>query len=86
MNDYGVSVEEAMDKFEEMAENAWKDTNDDILQPIPPAVSTEMLVRILNFARMDEVTYAQRQDGYTCPEKVETKPYIIALFVNSFEI
>ncbi|XP_031119892.1 vetispiradiene synthase 3-like [Ipomoea triloba] len=85
MNDYGVSVEEAMNKFREIAENAWKDTNEDILQPTTPAISTEILMRILNFARIDEVVYMKRQDGYTYPEKV-LKPYIIALFVDCFEI
>lgn len=86
INDYGVSVEEAIDKFQEMVENAWKDTNEDILGPIPPAaISNEILMRILNFARVDEVIYMHGQDNYTYPEK-KLKHYIIALFVDSFEI
>ncbi|XP_031120108.1 vetispiradiene synthase 3-like, partial [Ipomoea triloba] len=85
MNDYGVTAEEAMDKFQEMVENAWKDTNEDILQPIPSAVSTDILIRILNFARIDDVVYKNKQDGYTNPEKV-LKPCIFSLLVNSFEI
>ncbi|KAK4739455.1 hypothetical protein R3W88_003152 [Solanum pinnatisectum] len=83
MRDYGVSTEVAMDKFQEMAETAWKDVNEGILQPTP--VSTEILTRILNLARIIDVTYKHNQDGYTHPEKV-LKPHIIALLVDSIEI
>ncbi|XP_070035760.1 viridiflorene synthase [Nicotiana tomentosiformis] len=83
MRDYGVSTEVAMEKFQEMAEIAWKDVNEGILRPTP--VSTEILTRILNLARIIDVTYKQNQDGYTHPEKV-LKPHIIALLVDSIEI
>ncbi|XP_015169439.1 vetispiradiene synthase 1-like [Solanum tuberosum] len=83
MRDYGVSTEVAMDKFQEMAETAWKDVNEGILQPTP--VSTKILTRILNLARIIDVTYKHNQDGYTHPEKV-LKPHIIALLVDSIEI
>ncbi|KAG5625884.1 hypothetical protein H5410_011102 [Solanum commersonii] len=83
MRDYGVSTEVAMDKFQEMAETAWKDVNEGILRPTP--VSTKILTRILNLARIIDVTYKHNQDGYTHPEKV-LKPHIIALLVDSIEI
>ncbi|KAH0783139.1 hypothetical protein KY290_002737 [Solanum tuberosum] len=83
MRDYGVSTEVAMEKFQEMAEIAWKDVNEGILQPTP--VSTKILTRILNLARIIDVTYKHNQDGYTHPEKV-LKPHIIALLVDSIEI
>ncbi|XP_049350985.1 sesquiterpene synthase 31 [Solanum verrucosum] len=83
MRDYGVSTEVAMEKFQEMAETAWKDVNEGILQPTP--VSTKILTRILNLARIIDVTYKHNQDGYTHPEKV-LKPHIIALLVDSIEI
>ncbi|CAN4108288.1 unnamed protein product [Withania somnifera] len=35
MRDYNVSTEVAMDKFQEMAEIAWKDINEGILRPTP---------------------------------------------------
>ncbi|KAM3360325.1 hypothetical protein P3S68_020037 [Capsicum galapagoense] len=82
MRDYGVSTEEAMAKFHEMAETAWKDVNKGILRPAP--VSMEILTRILNLARIIDVTYKHNQDGYTHPEKV-LKPYIGALLVDSIE-
>lgn len=83
MRDYGVSTEEAMNKFQEMGETAWKDANEGILRPVP--VSTEILTRILNLVRIIDVTYKNNQDGYTHPEKV-LKPHIIALLVNSIAI
>ncbi|NP_001239040.1 sesquiterpene synthase 31 [Solanum lycopersicum] len=83
MRDYGVSTQVAMDKFQEMAETAWKDVNEGILRPTP--VSAKILTRILNLARIIDVTYKHNQDGYTHPEKV-LKPHIIALLVDSIEI
>ncbi|XP_059311810.1 vetispiradiene synthase 3 [Lycium ferocissimum] len=83
MRDYDVSTEKAMEKFQEMAEIAWKDVNEGILRPTP--VSTKILTRILNLARIIDVTYKHNQDGYTHPEKV-LKPHIIALLVDSIEI
>ncbi|KAH0745388.1 hypothetical protein KY285_007045 [Solanum tuberosum] len=84
MRDYGVSTEEAMNKFQEMGETAWKDANEGMLWPVRP-VSTEILTRILNLVRIIDVTYKRNQDGYTHPEKV-LKPHIIALLVDSIAI
>jgi len=83
MRDYGISTKDAMAKFQGMAEAAWKDINEGFLRPTP--VSTEILSRILNLARIVEVTYIHNLDGYTHPEKV-LKPHIIALLVDSIEI
>ncbi|PHT41439.1 Vetispiradiene synthase 1 [Capsicum baccatum] len=55
MRDYGVSTEEAMEKFQEMADTAWKDVNERILRPT--AVSTKILTHVLNLARIIDVTY-----------------------------
>ncbi|KAG5625888.1 hypothetical protein H5410_011106 [Solanum commersonii] len=69
---WGINVTEvAMEKFQEMAETAWKDVNEGILRPTP--VSTKILTRILNLARIIDVTYKHNQDGYTHPEKVAEK-------------
>ncbi|MCE3215658.1 hypothetical protein HAX54_003130 [Datura stramonium] len=80
MKDYSVSTKEAMTKFQEMAEVAWKDINEGILRPTP--ISMELLSRILNLARIIDVVYKYNQDGYTLPERV-LKPHIIALLVDS---
>lgn len=79
MNEYGVSLEKAMEKFQEMAELGLKDLNEGLLKPTP--VPTEILLRIVNLTRVVLVTYQHNQDGYTHPEKV-LKPHIIALLVD----
>ncbi|XP_031119843.1 vetispiradiene synthase 3-like [Ipomoea triloba] len=84
MRDYGVSVHEAMDKLQEIVDNAWKDINEDIVEPTLP-ISREILMCLLNIARVDSVVYMQNQDGFTNSEKV-MKPYMIAVLVGSFEI
>ncbi|CAN4114341.1 unnamed protein product [Withania somnifera] len=73
----------AMDKFQEMGEAGWKDINEGMLRPTP--IPMEFLSRILNLARLVDVTYKHNEDGYTHPEKV-LKPHIIALVVDSIKI
>ncbi|CAN4114380.1 unnamed protein product [Withania somnifera] len=83
MRDYSVSTKEAMDKFQEMGEAGWKDINEGMLRPTP--IPMEFLSRILNLARLVDVTYKHNEDGYTHPEKV-LKPHIIALVVDSIKL
>ncbi|KAM3360323.1 hypothetical protein P3S68_020035 [Capsicum galapagoense] len=83
MRDYSVSTKEAMAKFQEMGESGWKDINEGMLRPTP--IPIEFLSRILNLARLVDVTYKHNEDGYTHPEKV-IKPHIIAMVVDSFKI
>ncbi|PHT29877.1 5-epiaristolochene synthase [Capsicum baccatum] len=83
MRDYSVSTKEAMAKFQEMGEWGWKDINEGMLRPTP--IPMEFLSRILNLARLVDVTYKHNEDGYTHPEKV-IKPHIIAMVVDSFKI
>ncbi|XP_031103532.1 vetispiradiene synthase 3-like [Ipomoea triloba] len=79
VKEYGVSLEKAMEKFQELADLALKDLNEGLLQPTP--VSAEILLRIFNLTCIIFVTYQHNQDGYTCPEKV-LKPHIVALLVD----
>ncbi|CAN4114326.1 unnamed protein product [Withania somnifera] len=83
MRDYSVSTKAAMDKFQEMGEAGWKDINEGMLRPTP--IPMEFLSRILNLARLVDVTYKHNEDGYTHPEKV-LKPHIIAPVVDSIKI
>ncbi|KAM3201098.1 5-epiaristolochene synthase-like isoform X2 [Capsicum annuum] len=83
MRDCSVSTKEAMAKFQEMGESGWKDINEGMLRPTP--IPMEFLSRILNLARLVDVTYKHNEDGYTHPEKV-IKPHIIAMVVDSFKI
>ncbi|PIN05648.1 5-epiaristolochene synthase [Handroanthus impetiginosus] len=83
MNEYGVSEEDAMKEFRNIAENAWKDINEEFVKD--NGVSMEIMKRVVNLARLSDVIYKHNQDGYTEQEKV-LKPYIIGLLVNSFKI
>lgn len=82
MKDHGVCEEEAMQAFNKIAENAWKDINGEIMKE--KTVSMEILKRIVNLSRLIDVVYKHNQDGYTHPEKV-LKPLITALLVDSFQ-
>ncbi|XP_034679562.1 (-)-germacrene D synthase-like [Vitis riparia] len=59
---YGVSKEEAYDEFKKQVENAWKDINEEFLQPT--AVPVPLLTRVLSFSRMMDVLYKD-EDEYT---------------------
>ncbi|XP_031131123.1 vetispiradiene synthase 3-like [Ipomoea triloba] len=83
MKEYCVSQEKAMEKFQEMAELGLKDLNEGLIKPTP--VPAEILLRIVNLARIVFVTYQHNQDGYTHPEKV-LKPHIIALVVDPIPV
>ncbi|XP_073046755.1 germacrene A synthase-like [Primulina eburnea] len=79
----GVTMEEAINKIDEMVVAAWKDINDNFKKPFP--CSKEVLLIILNFTRIIDVAYKNYEDGYTEPEKV-LKPLIVAMSVEPFKI
>ncbi|KAL7159525.1 hypothetical protein ABFS83_01G033100 [Erythranthe nasuta] len=82
VKEHGLSTEVTIDLFYEMAENAWKELNEGLMDN---SVTMEILMRIYNFARLIDVTYNHSGDGYTHPEKL-LKPSIVALLVDSFEV
>ncbi|RVW79396.1 (-)-germacrene D synthase [Vitis vinifera] len=59
---FGVSKEEAYDEFKKQVENAWKDINEEFLQPT--AVPVPLLTRVLNLSRVMDVLYKD-EDEYT---------------------
>ncbi|KAG8386209.1 hypothetical protein BUALT_Bualt03G0125200 [Buddleja alternifolia] len=79
MNENGASKEEVFAEFEKQLEKSWKDMNQECLQPT--AVPMAILMRILNFARLMDLTYGHGDDAYGNP-KSETKGYIQYLFVE----
>ncbi|KAI3468316.1 hypothetical protein Pfo_024979 [Paulownia fortunei] len=83
MKEYGVSEGEAMEEFNNIAENAWKEINGEFVKE--KSVSMEILKRVANLSRLIDVVYKHNQDGYTHPEKV-LKPLITALLVDSFNV
>lgn len=78
-----MTKEEAMNKFSEMAANAWKDTNEECLGL--SSNSRDVFMILLNFNRFIDVTYKNNEDGFTQPEKV-LKPHIIALLIDQIKI
>ncbi|KAG6393444.1 hypothetical protein SASPL_147685 [Salvia splendens] len=84
VKEYGVIKEEAMAKLMEIAMDAWKDTNKEMLRP-SCYKSRDLLTVILNFERLVDVTYKDKEDGYTHPEKV-LKPLIVDMFVDAFQV
>ncbi|KAL1535656.1 (-)-5-epieremophilene synthase STPS3-like [Salvia divinorum] len=84
MKENDVTKEEAMAKFMELCTDAWRDSNEEILRP-SCYKSRDLLTLILNYDRVTYVTYKDKEDGYTQPEKV-LKPHIIALLVDAFEV
>ncbi|KAL0419575.1 UNVERIFIED_CONTAM: Gamma-cadinene synthase [Sesamum radiatum] len=75
---YGASKEEAVDKFNELFEDAWKDLN---TEWSTKTTSKDMMEELLNHARVAELTYKNGRDGYTNPQKY-LAPQIVALFVH----
>ncbi|KAL5764744.1 hypothetical protein ACOSQ2_017358 [Xanthoceras sorbifolium] len=81
MKQHSISREETVEAFNVMFENAWKDMNKECMKPT--AVSMQLLLRVVNIARLVEVTYKE-VDGYTNP--MYLKDYITKLFIDRMPI
>nr|ANO43018.1 terpene synthase 11 [Tripterygium wilfordii] len=77
MKEHGVSKEEAIEIFQEMIENAWKDINEECMKPT--TMSREILLRIFNLIRVMDVMY-KHEDLFTNPAGM--KEYIKSLFIE----
>ena len=62
MKQYEASKQEAYDEFRKKIVNAWKDINEECLEPT--RVPMPLLVRVLNFTRVMDVLYKEK-DEYT---------------------
>ncbi|XP_073129016.1 gamma-cadinene synthase-like [Henckelia pumila] len=80
MKQYGVSKEEAMNKFAQLAEDLWMSVNKEWVETV--SVPRQFLKPILNFGRLTVACYDKGEDGYTYPERVMIKSQILALFVD----
>ncbi|XP_011080334.1 gamma-cadinene synthase-like [Sesamum indicum] len=76
MKQYGVSKEEALDKFVEQVEDAWKDLNTEWITQTSILGRDIVAEQLLTYARAAEITYENCEDGITNPEKYT------ALFVD----
>ncbi|CAA0815536.1 Alpha-humulene/(-)-(E)-beta-caryophyllene synthase [Striga hermonthica] len=83
MKNHNVSRKEALSKFKEFVENGWKNMNTEWVAK--SSIPKEMVVQVINYGRVAEVTYKNSIDHYTCPEKFMT-PVITATFVDPIAI
>ncbi|THU43306.1 hypothetical protein C4D60_Mb00t07550 [Musa balbisiana] len=62
MKEYGTNVQVACKKLQDLVEDAWKDINEECLNPTVFPIA--LLERAVNFSRMMENIHKQ-VDGYT---------------------
>nr|AGV40227.1 putative (-)-germacrene-D synthase [Aquilaria sinensis] len=81
MKEYGATKQETVKELYKRIESAWKDMNEELLQPteVPKAV----LMRVLNFTRCNQVVYADA-DAYTFPDYL--KDFVAALLVHQLPL
>ena len=82
MNEYGVKREIAVQELKRQVMSAWKDINEELLEPLQ--LPRALLMRILNMTRVMDVLYTD-SDGYTDSDKT-TKHHIVALFLHAFPL
>ncbi|XP_050218835.1 (-)-germacrene D synthase-like [Mercurialis annua] len=78
MKQYGATEEEAVGEFRRKIEYAWKDINEECLNPT--SVAKAVLTRILNLARVMDVVYKDG-DGFT-HAGLELKHFVSSLLVD----
>ncbi|KAH6780517.1 hypothetical protein C2S52_011754 [Perilla frutescens var. hirtella] len=81
MKQYGVSVNEACAKLREQVKNAWKDMNQECLEP--RLTSMPILMRIVNLGRVINLLYAD-DDCYANP--VKSKDWINLVLVEPVKV
>uniref|UniRef100_A0A1W7HBY7 Putative gamma-cadinene synthase n=1 Tax=Scoparia dulcis TaxID=107240 RepID=A0A1W7HBY7_SCODU len=81
MNQYGTSREKSRLKLHAMCEDGWKDVNKEWVHRTSIIPQT-IVERVLNLARITDLTYKNEVDGFTSPE-IALKPYIFDLFFDT---
>ncbi|EYU31462.1 hypothetical protein MIMGU_mgv1a021955mg, partial [Erythranthe guttata] len=82
MKEHGVSKQETLCKFAELVEDRWKDVNTECIAET--WINKEMVELVLNYVRMSEFVYKNREDGFTDPAR-SFAPLIVSLFVDPIE-
>ncbi|XP_031376491.1 (-)-germacrene D synthase-like [Punica granatum] len=82
MKHHGATEQETERKLRKMMDDAWKDINDECLQPTP--VPMPLLTRIVNLTCVIEVLY-KGEDQYT-NSQTDTKDYVTALLVHPIQL
>ncbi|XP_057805490.1 bicyclo-germacrene synthase-like [Salvia miltiorrhiza] len=81
MKQYGVSEEEARVQLKLQLKNAWKDINQECLEPTP--ASMPILMRVVNLARVIHLLYSHA-DCYTDPNN--SKEFVKKMFIEPLTI
>ncbi|WJX46364.1 (-)-germacrene D synthase [Trifolium repens] len=82
INQHGVSREDAINELLRQVTNAWKDTNEELLDPTQ--VPKPLLMRVLNLSRVIDVLYKDG-DCYTNSQG-STKNDIVSILLNPCSI
>ncbi|KAF7822831.1 putative terpene synthase 2 [Senna tora] len=82
MKQHGVSRDEAIDELRKVIDDAWKDINEECLNPTK--VAMPFLIRVVNLARCMDVLY-KHESSYTHSGGI-MKKYIEALLVDPIPI
>ncbi|KAI9093358.1 hypothetical protein K1719_027372 [Acacia pycnantha] len=82
MKQHGGQRENAIEEFKRQVIRAWKDINEELLEPLQ--VPRPLLMRILNLSRVMDVLYTD-SDGYS-DSAGSTKHHIAALFLHAFPL
>ncbi|KAK7262674.1 hypothetical protein RJT34_30249 [Clitoria ternatea] len=82
MKQHNTSRKDAIDELRKAIESAWKDINEECLNPTQ--VPMAFLMRVVNLSRMMDVLYKE-EDSYTNPGGI-MKDYIKALLVNKIPL
>lgn len=77
MKQYVVSKDEARARFEQQVKDAWKDMNEECIEPRP--ASMQILTWVLNLGRVIHLLYREG-DSYTDPNR--SKEWVKMVFVD----
>ncbi|KAG6404828.1 hypothetical protein SASPL_132404 [Salvia splendens] len=81
MRQYGMSEDDARFQIEQQMKSAWKDMNQECLEPTP--ASMPILMRVINLARAAQLIYSNG-DCYTDPNKA--KEWVKLLLIEAVPI
>lgn len=81
MKQFGVSKERAIEMMGNIASDAWKDLNQELMRP--HSCPFPLLMRILNLSRVIDVFY-RYQDAFVHPEFL--KEHIVSVLIENIPI
>lgn len=82
MNEHGISKQDAINELLRQVTSAWKDINEELLDPIE--VPKPLLIRVINLSRAIDVFY-KVADSYS-HSKESTKDNITAILLSPWPV